>query len=281
MWTIIKISKMKIFKIINSIMKTIVSTRFTNVKCVSFLSFFTNFRFQRLRRFLNAWKNFQRFANLLFSNSKKSRLLNRVNSSFFMFFFLNFNEKYQTKNFNFVFDSFFNSSTKALQKQMKTFKQKIAFQKTAKKTKTKTKQIEMKTQTKTKTKTTKQTTTTKIDFWKFWQTSTMRFVNEKKKMLMNDAIQTQKLNKKFKSIEKLNSNVFDNVKNVDKIIFNTRFFKTKFAFRKIISFNFSFEERLFISQRIVERIWRAKKKDQRLKNKISTNKQKVQKKKTK
>ena len=79
---------------------------------------------------------------------------------------------------------------------------------------------------------------------------------------MNDAIQTQKLNKKFKSIEKFDSNIFDNVKNVDKIVFNTRFFKVEFAFRKIISFNFSFEERLFIFNKL-------SKKSNALKKKIS------------
>ena len=73
----------------------------------------------------------------------------------------------------------------------------------------------------------------------------MRFVNEKKEMLMNDAIQTQKLDKKFKSIEKFDSNIFDNVKNVDKIVFNTRFFKTKFAFRRFISLNLSSKKKQF------------------------------------
>ena len=72
----------------------------------------------------------------------------------------------------------------------------------------------------------------------------MRFVNEKK-MLMNDAMQTQKLSKKMKIIEKFDLFVFDHVNNVDKIVFNTRFFKTKFAFRRFISLNLSSKKKQF------------------------------------
>ena len=71
----------------------------------------------------------------------------------------------------------------------------------------------------------------------------MCFINEKEKMLMNDAMQTQELSKKMKIIEKLDLFAFDHVNDVNKIVFNTRFFKTEFAFRRFISSNLSSKEK--------------------------------------
>ena len=59
---------------------------------------------------------------------KKIAIITRKSIVFYVFFF-NLIEEYLTKNFNFVFDSFFNSNTKIFQNEMKTKKNELHFKK--------------------------------------------------------------------------------------------------------------------------------------------------------